>query len=91
MKTFKEFVQGSVTEAKDDFLTKKQKEFLNSFKKLYNIDLFEFVEEWRTTKKLFTILTDDIPDNDLVNLERFCHDRGVKYEPNGRNALAVWV
>ena len=91
MKTFKEFVQGSVNEAKDDFLTKKQKEFLNSFKKLYSIDLFEFVEEWRTTKKLFTITTDDIPDNDLVNLERFCNDKGVKYEPNGRNALAVWV
>lgn len=77
--------------SKGDFLTKKQKDFLNSFKKLYNIDLFEFVDKWRTTKKLITISTYDISNNDLTNLERFCHDRRVRYEPNGHNALGIWV
>lgn len=85
MKSFKEYLTESVK------LTKKQKEFLDSFKKLYDIDLFEFVEEWRTNRKIITILTDDIPHNDLVNLERFCNNRGVRYEPGGHKALAIWV
>lgn len=88
MKSFKDYLTESAILTK---LTKKQKEFLDSFKKLYGIDLFEFVEEWRTNRKQFTILTDDIPHSDLVKLERFCHDRGVRCEPNGRKALAVWV
>lgn len=72
-------------------LTKKQTKFLNDFKNLYGICLLEFVEDWRTSRKYFTVLTGGLDENVIASFQRFCQARLARTEINGYSALAVFI
>ena len=85
MKTFNEFL----IESKK--LTKKNQAIVEFIKGQINIDLTSNVDVDRSTRKYFTVYTDELSSEQLRQVESlgFSSEK-YRIEPNGRSAIAVF-
>lgn len=70
-------------------INKATQKLVDDIKHLYNIDLTDHINTGNK-RNFMSFETDELSDNDVRNVERFAHDKGLRMEPNGAKKFAIY-